>query len=148
MKWVLEIKGKVLDYGEKVREWVRQISWGEVIFSLIIVYFCVHILLGVFFRGHRVMINLYTISFLTRQIPLLEREIEGLREKIEYAKSDEFLEIEAREKLGMTYPGESLIKFAPQEEKPSGEKEEKRITVESRNVLIDAWKALKEIFGR
>ncbi|MFN4181793.1 MAG: FtsB family cell division protein [bacterium] len=137
-----------MEYVVKAGERVRSISWGEVIFSLIIGYFCVHLFFGISFRGYRVIKNISTIRYLTRQIPVVEREIKELREKIEYAGTDEFLEREAREKLGLTYPGESIIKFAPQEEKPAERKEKKVISVQSRNTLIDAWKALKELFGR
>jgi len=49
------------------------------------------------------------ITALGREISALEREKDSLGELIEYVQTDSFIREEAREKLNLTEPGESLV---------------------------------------
>jgi len=90
----------------------------QVLLPTAIVFYAVA-LLGVTVEGCRVRRQ---VEELRQEVATLEKEKQGLQEKLEEAKSDAYVERIAREELNLSRPGEKPFKPVPQTGTPSAQR--------------------------
>lgn len=75
--------------------------------SLLVLYFALESVFNAFYFAN----NYITLQKKKQELQILKKENQELLQKIEYAKTDEFIEKYARENLGLGKEGETIIYF-------------------------------------
>ncbi|MFU2157516.1 MULTISPECIES: FtsB family cell division protein [Caldisericum] len=85
----------------------KKINLLKIAILILTVYFFVESVLNAFYLAN----NFATLERKKQELKNLKQEQQELLKKIEYAKTDEFVEKYARENLGLGKPNETIIYF-------------------------------------
>jgi len=107
------------------------------IIPFIIIIILVFILKNIIFSINNLVRNESTVRDLENQLASRSMENKFLLERLKYVKSNEFIEKEAREKLGLSRDGEIVVLFPLRPQTKDPIKEEKK---------IPNWKLWLELF--
>lgn len=103
----------------QLREWSRKIHFGTILGVIIALYIAVYLVQTVK-RNYDLQ---QEIGGLEQQITDLRIEQDQLKYKIQYYQTESFKEKEARDKLGLQAPGESVI-ILPQDKQTEKQTED------------------------
>ncbi|HVE80921.1 MAG TPA: septum formation initiator family protein [Candidatus Dormibacteraeota bacterium] len=109
----------------------QQLHIGTILGFLIVIYLVVY-LAGTVKRNYELQEQL---NFLKQEISTLEAEKDALKYRIQYYQTDSYKEKEARARLGLQQPGESVVILPNKPKDQSAEKEGKK----KRNSNIEQW---------
>lgn len=123
----------------------------ELFYLFVFGYLALVLLIGVSGKGFSFIGDRMEVSRLSREIAARRVNVEALNRRIREAQTPEYVERKAREELGMARPGEILFKKvspeADRREMKSGPAPGPARGAGS-SAFLDAWKALKKLFGR